>query len=133
MNTDLVALDTNVVVRFLMADDPAQARRAKALIAAGPVWVTSTVLLECEWVLRSGYGCTSQDIADHLLAFLGLPQVQMAEPEAVSESLNGYRAGLDFADALHLALSGPATQFASFDRKLVKKAGSLQTRKLRLP
>tara|TARA_R110000851_G_scaffold24436_8_gene70683 strand:- start:2176 stop:2358 length:183 start_codon:yes stop_codon:yes gene_type:complete len=60
--------------------------------------VTPTVLLECEWVLRSGYP-----------------------------------AGLDLADARHLALSGPVTQFASFERKLVKNAGALQARTLRLP
>lgn len=51
----MTALDTNVVVRFLVNDDDQQAQRARALIAAGNVHIPPTVLLETEWVLRSAY------------------------------------------------------------------------------
>ncbi|MBI3706689.1 MAG: type II toxin-antitoxin system VapC family toxin, partial [Proteobacteria bacterium] len=49
----MIALDTDVVVRFLVDDDHAQGRRARDLIARGGVVVGPTVLLEAEWVLRS--------------------------------------------------------------------------------
>jgi predicted nucleic-acid-binding protein len=133
MSSARVALDTNVVVRFLMADDPAQARRAKALIAKHPVYVAPTVLLETEWVLRSGYEQSSVQIARYLRAFLGLPQVKLGEAEAVSEALHGYEAGLDFADALHLALSAEAAEFATFDQRLIKKGALVQQRRIRAP
>lgn len=133
MTQALVALDTNVLIRFLLNDDAAQAARARRLVAAQPVFLSPTVLLEAEWVLRSGYGCTAVEIASYLRAFLGLPQVQVADAEAVSEAMSSYEAGLDFADALHLALSGSARELATFDRVFIKKANRLQGRKLRLP
>lgn len=74
------------------------------------------MLLETERVLRSGYKQPADRIARYLRAFLGLPQVQVADPEAVEAALRGYEAGLDFAEALHLALSGDADEFATFDR-----------------
>lgn len=138
MSGDPVALDTNVLVRFFMADDVAQARRARKLVESRAVLVAPTVLLETEWVLRSGYRCAAADIAAYLQAFLGLPQGQLEDAEAVSEALRGYVAGMDFAAALHLALSGPARpgpaqEFATFDRRRVKKASGLQRRKVRQP
>ena len=50
------AIDTNVVVRYLTGDDPVQAPKARAAVDAGPVFASTTVLLESEWVLRSVYG-----------------------------------------------------------------------------
>ena len=49
------AIDTNVIVRFLTADDLAQAAVARRAIEAGDIFIPTTVLLETEWVLRSGY------------------------------------------------------------------------------
>ena len=52
----IIALDTNVVVRFLTNDDAIQARRARRLIEQNEVVIPLTVLLEAEWVLRAAYG-----------------------------------------------------------------------------
>ena len=60
------ALDTNVVVRYLTGDDPAQAARARAAVDAGPVFVPVTVLLESEWVLRSRYGLVGKAAVEAL-------------------------------------------------------------------
>ena len=57
------AVDTNVVVRYLTGDDPGQAARAKAAIDAGDVFVSTTVLLESAWVLRSVYGFAEEEVA----------------------------------------------------------------------
>ena len=51
----MTAVDTNVVIRLLTADDPKQAAAATSLFAAGPIWIAKTVLLETGWVLQSGY------------------------------------------------------------------------------
>ncbi len=56
------AVDTNVLVRFFVADDPGQFRRARKVMEAGAVFIPKTVLLETEWVLRHAYGFTAADI-----------------------------------------------------------------------
>ena len=119
----MIALDTNVVVRLLVNDDAAQARRARALVAAGAdVFVAPTVLMECEWVLRSAYGFAPAQIGGFLRALLGLPGVCTDQPERVAEALAGYDKGMDFADALHLALSHGAERFFTFDAAFRKTA-----------
>jgi len=59
----MIAVDTNVVVRFLVRDDPKQAARAAELIRDNQIWISKTVLLETEWVLRSLYRFSPQSLA----------------------------------------------------------------------
>ena len=122
MSRALISVDTNVLVRFLVNDDPEQARRAKMLIAEAPVLVTPTVLLETEWVLRAGYRMRAVDIVHCFRALLGLPTVTIRDPQAIAEALDACEAGLDFADASHLALSIDATGFATFDTRFARDA-----------
>jgi predicted nucleic-acid-binding protein len=121
----MIAIDTNVVVRFLTRDDPAQAVRAKALLLAEPVFLSKTVLLESECVLRSGYRVAPDAIAAAFRSLLGLPGATVEDPPAVAQALAWYDAGADFADALHLASSGPAARFATFDEGLLRRAKAL--------
>lgn len=121
----MIAVDTNVVVRFLVRDDPRQAARAASLIGNNPVWISKTVLLETEWVLRSLYGFSTDARAGALRALAGLRTVFLEDELAVANALGWWQEGLDFADALHLASAGAAKQFATFDRKLVKQTKRL--------
>lgn len=122
----MTAIDTNVVVRLLANDDPRQAGRAARLLSAGKVLVPATVLLETEWVLRAAYGAERPVIAQALRKFLALPDVVCDQLTAVLQALDAYSAGLDFADAMHLAMAkGTATRFASFDRDLKRRAARL--------
>ena len=118
----MIALDTNVVVRFLVNDDRAQASRARNLIARGEVFVGPTVLLEAERVLRSAYGFSPTDIQRFFRALLGLPGLTTDEPVRVARGLDAYAAGFDFADALHLAFAATADSFATFDVGLARRA-----------
>jgi len=117
------AIDTNVVVRFLTADDRKQSQAARAAIEAGDIFIPTTVLLESEWVLRSGYGFGPQRIADGLRGLAGLPGIVVEDPLALAQALTWISEGMDFADALHLAKSDGCTAFLTFDRKLAKAAG----------
>lgn len=119
------AIDTNVIVRFLTGDDPAQARKAKTLIAAGNVYVATTVLLETEWVLRSGYGFGARQVIQALRGFAGLPGVVLEDAPLAAKAFGWAEQGLDFADALHLDRAAGCTDFVSFDRKLAKAAARL--------
>ena len=119
----MIALDTNVVVRLLVNDDAVQARRARTLLAAGhDVRLPVTVLLEVEWVLRSAYGYPAPQVMTFLRALLGLPGVSTDNIAAVAAAIAACEQGLDFADALHLALSGDAERFYTFDANLRRRA-----------
>ena len=118
----MIAIDTNVLVRLVVADDPAQARRARKLVEKNEVVVATTVLLKAEWVLRSAYGFDRTQIAGAFRRFLGLPQVAPDAPAAIAQALDAYDAGLDFADALHLAATPQADSFFTFDRRLARAA-----------
>lgn len=121
----MIAIDTNIVVRLLVNDDAAQGRRARKLLAAGKdVFVAPTVLLESERVLRAAYGFAPDTIAGFLRALLGLPGVFTASADQVALALAGYEKGMDFADALHLALSHEAEGFYTFDAAFRRKAGT---------
>jgi predicted nucleic-acid-binding protein len=84
-----------------------------------------TVLLETEWVLRHGYGIDREVIAQSFQKLLGIPNVKAEDPQAVTQAIRWYQEGLDFADALHLASSGKADRFATFDKDFVRKASKL--------
>jgi len=119
------AIDTNVVVRLLVADDADQAQAARQIVVGGETFLGVSVVLETEWVLRAGYDFTAPQIVDALRALGGLPGLTMEEPEQVAMALEGLEQGMDFADALHLARSGHCREFVTFDRKLAKRAKGL--------
>ena len=116
------AVDTNVLVRFLVRDDKKQAQRARKVIEQGPVFIPKTVLLETEWVLRYTYEFESTAVAEALKKVCGLKQVAVEEPSLVTQALSWHAGGFDFADALHLASSSTVQSFYSFDQALVNKA-----------
>ncbi len=85
----VIAIDTIVVVRFLVNDDREQARRARALIDGEDVFVATTVLLETESVLRSAYQLSRQELFDALRAFLDLPRVSAQDREGAGRRSTG--------------------------------------------
>ena len=116
------AVDTNVVVRYLTGDHPEQAARAKAAIDAGQVFVSTTVMLETEWVLRSVYGFAEREVAAALRAFAGLSDVSVENPVLLAEALDRVDKGMDFADALHLGSAARCDAMLTFDRRFVATA-----------
>ena len=118
----MLAIDTNVVVRYLTNDHPDQSPRARRLIDGQPVFVAVTVILEAEWVLRSAYGYSQAVIASALRMFGGLPTVELEDAAIVSSALDLSEAGMDFADALHLGKSAHCAGLATFDRNFLKAA-----------
>ena len=118
----MVAIDTNILVRYLTGDHPQQAARAREIVDGQPVFVPVTVVLETEWVLRSAYGYKPADVARALRAFGGLPQVTIEDAATVAAAFDLAEQGLDFADALHLGRSAGREPFLTFDRRFVKAA-----------
>lgn len=118
----MIAFDTNLLVRTLMADHPGQVAVAKRLIARNTIFFSRTVLLETEWVLRSHYQKTRTELLMFLRALLETDNTEIEDREAVSHALDWYAQGADFADALHLAVCGNAVMH-TFDRDFCKTTG----------
>jgi predicted nucleic acid-binding protein len=129
----MLAIDTNVIVRYLVADDPAQAARARKLIDGNEVFVCTTVMLETEWVLRSVYGFPAPQCAKALADFSGLSRVTLEDPTAIAKALAWVGEGIDFADGLHLAKAEGCDAFVSFDREFAAVANGLGGVKVRAP
>jgi predicted nucleic-acid-binding protein len=121
----MLAIDTNLVVRYLTGDDPDQSAKAKAVIESESVFVCTTVLLETEWVLRSVYGYDAVQVVGALRGFAGLEQVTIEDDATTAQALDWMQAGMDFADAVHLLKATDCDAFVSFDRKLARTAKRL--------
>jgi predicted nucleic-acid-binding protein len=127
----MVGLDTNVLVRFLVADDQRQFEKARRLIGreaaiGDPVLISQLVLLECEWVLRSRYGLAKDEIFGAFSGLLDSTEVRVEDEACVEEALYVWReSGAEFADCLigakYRALGRAST--VSFDERAVKLPG----------
>lgn len=120
----MTALDTNVLARYILDDDPEQEAAARAVIEGGPCVVPVTVLLELAWVLRRPAGGDAARIVRQLRAVLGLASVHVEDPETVRAALDDAAAGMDLADAFHRAFAGPADRLVTFDRHFADVAAA---------
>jgi hypothetical protein len=83
----MLAIDTNLIVRYLVGDDAGQAARARRLIDSNDVFVCTTVLLETEWALRSAYRFSAAQCAKALSDFAGLPRANLEDAPAAAKAL----------------------------------------------
>lgn len=124
----MIALDTNLLARFLLQDDPAQYIAVKALLTTHQIFTTPvTVMQELVWVLESK-GRNSDKIGMAMEMLLNLPNFKPEHDDALREALRNYREGIGFSDALHLALSAPHEKFMTFDKAFARKAKKLGLR-----
>lgn len=121
----MIAIDTNVLVRFLVDDDKTQAGIAEALIRANEIFLSRTVLLETEWVLRSVYRIDASVLADLFEQLLDTENLVIEDAEEVARATEWYKIGADFSDALHLTVCGDA-KMHTFDRGFCKAARKAQ-------
>jgi len=123
----MIAVDTNILARYLLNDDRKQAQIAAAIVEGDEdLTAPVTVFLELVWVLES-CGNTRAEVARALRLLLGLPNFKPREAESLWFALASFDRGMDFADALHLALSAADKKFVTFDRHLAKLARNIGT------
>jgi predicted nucleic-acid-binding protein len=117
-----VAVDTNVLVRAVVHDHPAQSEIAsRVLTDANLIAIAVPSLCELVWVLRRGYKFSAWDTAAAIRALLNAPNVQLDRP-AVEAGLAMLDAGGDFADGV-IAYEGRwlgGEAFVSFDQRAVE-------------
>lgn len=115
------SVDANILLRLLLEDDEAQLVVARSVLK-GPCLILPTVLLEVVWTAQRQSGRTRTDIAAQLAALMELPHLRFVEEQAVAWTIERYAEGADFGDMLHVALSGEADSFATFDVAIAKSA-----------
>ena len=127
----MLGIDTNVLVRFLVQDDPAQFEKALKLIkrevAAGRrVLINQLALMETEWVLRSRYNLSKTEIIGAISGLLDSTEVEFEDEPGIEQALFLWKdSTADFADCLigahNRRLGCRAT--ATFDTRAIKLAG----------
>lgn len=122
------AVDTNVIVRLFAADDAGQSATAQQRLATDSIYVPKTVMVEFEWVLRGVYAVPKAAIVAALEAIVATANVELEDAASVARAIEWFRQGLDFADALHLASSGHADDFLTFDARLRRRATAMGAR-----
>lgn len=127
----MIGLDTNVLARFIVQDDPVQAKAATRLIeskcqADEPGFISILVLVELSWVLGRAYGYSRSQVFQVVEALLLTTELRVERPDIVRVALRSFGAGsADFADCLIAstnAANGCETTF-TFDRRASRVAG----------
>lgn len=127
----MIALDTNVLVRFLVEDDEDQTRRATRLIKGAldrdeELFISDIVMCETVWVLSTSYRFTRSEIVQTLSGLLRAKGVIFSSSDRLARAFQAYAANKgDFADYLireHARAAGADT-VATFDRALLKDPG----------
>jgi len=127
----MIALDTNVLVRLLVADDVRQGRRAAALVeravdAGERVFVPEVALVETVWVLGRSYGFDRGEIAGALSKLVSSRDVELEDRDRIHRALRAYERGrCGFSDYLirEQARSAGCDTVHTFDRKLLREDG----------
>lgn len=102
----MIGLDSNVLVRYLTQDDPAQSGKANDLIEAvlrsgQGLYLNHVVVCETNWVLARAYDYDRVELADVLEKILSAAQFEFEDKNSLWQALAGFRqSGADFADCL---------------------------------
>ncbi len=126
----MIGLDTNVLARYVMQDDPRQSSRATRLIeslsAEAPGFVPVVTLVELVWVLSGSYGLNRAQVATVLETLLRSRELVIDRAELVAQALSRFgSAGVDFADALieRICAMAGCEATMTFDSGAAKLAG----------
>lgn len=120
----MIGVDTNVLIRYIAQDDPAQSRRATKFIENEcsveiPGYVGIVVLVEVAWVSESVYRASRGEVADIVRRLLGIRQLVVQNAETVWQALRLFESSkADFADCLVIrtAESDGCQRIVTFDK-----------------
>jgi predicted nucleic acid-binding protein len=123
----LIAIDTNIILRFLTRQPKAQFEAARSLFRAGGLFISTPVVMEVYFTLTGQVlGFSDAQALEALGAVLQLPGVTVQNADETFTALAYASQGLAFKDACVLAFCGQAAQLVTFDRKFAKDASRLK-------
>lgn len=126
----MIGLDTNVLARYYIASSDVASQKqslaAKKLLESGkPLFVSKSVVLELEWVLRGYYKIPIKEVSAVLSHLLAIPHLELEDRVALEMAVAALEDGFDFADALHHASMRHCTSLATFDdKKFARRAAA---------
>ena len=123
----MIGIDTNIVLRYLLKDDPVLSPRALEIIAANDCFVTRAALTEVVYTLESYYRSSCADIGRALDALLSVQRVSIEDRAVTERAVSWYKAGMDFGDAMIAASSHGSARVKTFDRDFARLARKLRT------
>ena len=123
----MIGIDTNIVLRYLLKDDPALSPRALEIIAGNDCFVSRAALTEVVYTLESYYRSSRADIGRALDALLKVQRVTVEDRALTERALSWFKAGMDFGDAMIAASSHGSASVATFDRDFARLARKLRT------
>jgi len=126
----MIGIDTNVMVRMIVADEPRQAAAARQFIrehcsSEDPGFVSNIVLAKIAWTLARGHGYPRNQVADAIERIMEIVQLQIESSTDAAAAQLEYRVGpADFADCLlgQSNVAAGCTHTVTFDRKAAKLA-----------
>jgi predicted nucleic-acid-binding protein len=126
------ALDTNILVRYVVQDDSAQLAAARRLITrcveeGQSLFVPVTVMIELEWVLRSSFEFGKDDVIQVVSSLLSAAELSFESERALEVALHLFREGTaEFADCVHVALASQAGEqpLWTFDKRAARVPGA---------
>ena len=129
----MVGVDTNIIVCFLTQDNEEQFQKSLAIFNNHTIFISDTVILEVEWVLRYAYDFKPIAISKAFTKLFGLSNVTLSNATLIAQAIDWHNKGMDFADALHLVQSQKQECFYTFDKKFIKKSKSFKSCAVLLP
>ena len=122
----MISIDTNILLRYLLKDDPVLSPQALAVISANDCFVTRAALTEVVYTLESYYRSSRADIGRALDALLSLQHVTIEDNAVTERAVTWYKAGMDFGDAMIAASSHGSERVDTFDRDFARLARKLR-------
>ena len=123
----MISIDTSILLRYLLKDDPVLSPRALAIIAGNDCFLTRSALTEVVYTLESYYRSPRADIGRALDALLGMQRVAVEDRAVTERAIAWYKGGMDFGDAMIAASSHASNRVDTFDRDFVRIARKLKT------
>lgn len=126
----MINIDTNVLVRALVGDDPGQAAISRRFLKQecsleNPGFVSAIVLAETCWVLVDAYGYQDASVRDVVSRLLDTPEIQIENAQVATDALSATPSKVGFVDLLIAATGEQAgcREFVTFDRALARRPG----------
>ena len=127
----MIGLDTNILIRYIMQDDPVESAKAVRIIERNfteqsPAFISLASVLETAWVLESVYGLSHQQVAQAMERMLQIDTLMIQNEHEVSAAARTLKTGQgSFDDALigTLGLWAGCTSTLTFDKKASRLQG----------
>jgi predicted nucleic-acid-binding protein len=122
----MIGIDTSIVLRYLLKDDPTLSPRALEIIAGNDCFVTRAALTEVVYTLESYYRSARVEIGRALDALLTVQRITVEDRAVTERAVSWYKGGMDFGDAMIAASSHKSVRVETFDRDFARLARKLR-------